>query len=266
MSARLWNEGRLTDLEVEDDDALYGLPGVPWADLRGALADLRFCWPASEAEMPSAWEDLTRQSNLLNWHPADTHELVRGVQVGADELCHLAVHKVLFRVLGAPEDWRSWLFAEAAASASDILVLGALLRTRREAAFVPMQLEVLQVCWEDAGRDEDALHAALVDLSDDPVRVWRDVVQLIEAHVTEQLELKDVRASAAAFAARLSEPWGPLLLHFQTAWWVGALRDPARRRQENPLLPAIRQRLLEAEAPLAALVEERSGGDAMTGA
>ncbi len=254
-----WCQGTLDDLEIEDDVTFGALRSVPWMALRLALRDVTFCWPTDVDAMPSAWEDLARQSNLLNWHPGDAHELLRSDAAGADELCHLAVHKLIFGALDRPEDWRSWLFAEAAASATDVLVLGALLNARCDSAFVPMQVEVLQVCWDDAGRDEDALAAALLILAADPVAVWREVVALIEDHVTEQRGLIDVRASAAAFALRVAEPWGPLLLHFQTAWWVAAVRMSRHDAAPGADLNALRSSLFAATSPLDTLVLWNAG-------
>ncbi|MCO4760506.1 MAG: hypothetical protein KC502_03335 [Myxococcales bacterium] len=254
MNVSPWSTGDLQDLVIDDDEALVALPGVPWLALRDALTNIVFCWPADVDAMAAAWEDLTRQSNLLNWHPADMHELVRGPIVGADELCHLAVHKLIFQQLGAPEDWRSWLFAEAAASATDVLVLGALLAGRREAEFVPMQLDVLGTCWEDAGRSREALADQLAALAVDPVAAWREIVALIEDHITEQLPLTDSRRSAAAFAERIQSPWGPVLLHFQTAWWVAALRSPNRQGPAPNGLAILRTTLMSADSPLDALI------------
>ena len=250
----------MNDLQIEDDATFEALRGVPWTALCLALRDVTFCWPTHVEAMPAAWEDVARQSNLLNWHPGDAHELLRSDAAGADELCHLAVHKLIFDLLDRSEDWRSWLFAEAAASATDVLVLGALLSARCDSVFVPMQVEVLQVCWDDAGRDEDALAAALLVLAADPVAVWREVVALIEGHVTEQRELVDVRASAAAFALRVAEPWGPLLLHFQTAWWIAALRAPEHDTAPSGDLKALRTSLFAATSPLDTLVNLNTPG------
>ncbi len=253
-----WRQGPLSELDIIDDAAFLDVPGLPWRALREVLDDASFSWPATS---PSpAMSDAIRQANLLRWHPADAHEVLNSDAVGADELCHMAVHRALYRALGRPQGWRGWLLCEACASATDMLVLGALLRARRDAEFVALQVEVLSECWRDAERDEGAFEAALMSLAADPVAVFRALVQLLEDHVGDLLSepsaraAHPVQAAADAFARRLASPWGPLLLHFQTAWWASALGQLPDPEHERAAADRARAALLESDAPLTTLL------------
>ena len=177
---------------------------------------------------------LSRVVNHLIWQ-ADHHlEFLDGKIIHPDQVIHVATHCLLDRLWpeAGPE---RLLLAETLASATDLYLLGKLMRAGEEATFLEDTLGSFDYYFELYGSTSPPLEELLQTIHDAPFRAMMDLsdylfrfcLPFLRGTIDEQTLTRSVEKN---------QPFYPLIHHYHVTNWILNLRArfPDPPRQNHP--------------------------------
>jgi hypothetical protein len=218
--------------------AIDALRVVDAADYRRARVDLvpalldglrrarvRFLVPCR----PMGWDRIAFL-NLGFWTPGGG-ELLPSRVVAADELCHVAWHRLARRHLGADAAEAS-LLGEAIASAFDVYLVGRLLAAPhggRTPALLATQVPRMAEHARDAGLSSRAFERLLERIGARPEWAWESLRALLYDAAKGLCSSRTIPDAARRLGRLSGRPLAPLLHHYELSTWLLHARVYTRR-------------------------------------
>ncbi len=161
---------------------------------------------------------LSRLWQLVHWDLDERVEYIDNDQVGADQLMHLGLHLALDTYIDKSQPTQ-WLWAECAASAVDLFVLGHLLRHQQEPAFVQSTLESIAFYDESYAHEPDDGQRIVQLCMDAPMDAMGETVDYL--YQLGLALLSGTPSLERADSSKMSQHYlYPLAHHFNLANWV----------------------------------------------
>lgn len=161
-----------------------------------------------------------RLVNLLAWQLGDGVEVLDGAAIHADQVVHIATHRVMNGQLGHTDPF-AMLAGEAVASASDIYLLGCLAAAGEETDFLADTLESFAMYCELYSPDgEQALERLLIDVRHQPFQTMAHLAQYLFASCTDLWCAHALENTIQAVSALADHPYYPLIHHYNATNWV----------------------------------------------
>ncbi|HLK88266.1 MAG TPA: hypothetical protein VKZ18_00150 [Polyangia bacterium] len=213
----------LDELEIDDRAAVKAVAIYGRLETFLRRSGHRFLVP--EAGEALSW-DRALFLNLTYWNPEAGADVLCERRIPADVVAHAAWHELCGREIarhapaGAPPGAAALFFAEAAASAFDLYLVGRLLATAPDSDFITTQVPIMSECAGEAGLDEAAFGALLEEVARGPERAFEDLRALLFDAASALIGCPTPAAAAAALDALAGRRFAPLLHHYQLSNWI----------------------------------------------
>ncbi len=207
------------DLTIADERALRGV-GL-YADLKEVLRRDAYPFRLLPRSLAGRW-DRAVLLNLTYWGAEGGGDvLVDGLD--ADVLAHAAWHHLAAKALprnGNAPSSASLFLGESIASAFDVYLVGRLLVSSPDAAFLATQVPAMANAAEQAGLSEADFEALLTSMADAPERAFEDLRELLFDATTALHAADGADAAMNALGMLDAHRFAPLLHHYELSNWV----------------------------------------------
>ena len=226
----------LSELVIEDEEALASVPLYPRLKAALAAAGHRFLLPARHTEL--SW-DRALFLNLTYWSGAAAADILCQGSLPADVVTHVAWHRVVAHGLSqtlASEARGAMLFGEAVASAFDLYLVGTLLRYAPESDFITTQVPAMSEAAANAGLSESDIGLLLEDITDEPIGAFSELRTLLFDVSTALVPCADpvtAQTVLEGFKAHRFAPIGISLMHSVHFLVVGSAGGSFRERDTS---------------------------------
>ncbi len=208
---------KLRELAI-DDEADFRHVGL-YPDLKAVMAGEGVHFGVLDG--PCAGPSDAQLLNLAFWQPGDVAEVLSEPVIAADQVMHSAWHALAFEALAeAGASALGLLLAESIASAFDIYLVGRLIGHAPEAQFLQTQVPAMRDAAEDANMADDAFEALLQRAAEQPEACFSQLQSLLFRVASELLQSPDIDRAHTVLQAHHSEPFAPLLHHYELVSWV----------------------------------------------
>lgn len=224
----------LVDLVVRGERAFRVVP--VYSRLKACLHadDVHFLVAAGS----SAPADRVLFLNLTFWHAGQNSDVLVDTNIDADVVAHAAWHHAAQRALatGSAPTPAALFLGESVASAFDLYVVGRMLRTGRQTAFLRSQVPLMSAACGDAGLADEAIASLFTEVAEDPETAFRELRELLFDASLSLFGCVGAQDAVLCLDRFESHRFAGLLHHFALSSWVlyarayagpSALGDPA---------------------------------------
>lgn len=208
----------LADLTVRGERAFREVP--LYGRLKACLHDDGVVFLVADGE--AANPDRVRFLNLTFWHAGESSDVLVEDSIEADVVAHAAWHHAAGRALatGLPPTAAALLLGESVASAFDVYVVGRMLRTGRQTAYLRSQMPLMAAAAAAAGFEAAGVAAMFQTVADDPEGAFADLRGLLFESSLALLACAGPGEAAACLLRFESHRFSCLLHHFALSSWV----------------------------------------------
>jgi hypothetical protein len=210
----------LAELFVRGERAFREVPLYP--RLKACLVDDGVLFlVAGEGSQPTSLDRATFL-NLTFWHAGVQADVLVDASIEADVVTHAAWHHAASRALGTglPPTAAALFLGESVASAFDVYVLGRMLRTGRQTAYLKSQMPLMAAAAADSGCDDDGVEAMFQSMAESPEAAFRDLRELLFDASLELFGCVAIEEAADCLVGFESHRFGSILHHFALSSWV----------------------------------------------
>lgn len=206
----------LDDLTIDDEPAFDKL--ALYAPLKETLRSARYEFRVPEGDAAYSW-DRAALLNLTFWNASEASDVLTERRIPADVITHAAWHHLTRKAV--PDTSANALFlGESIASAFDLYLVGALLRSAPQCAFLESQVPLMAEAGERAGQTEEEFEALLAYVVKRPERAFEELRALLFDASTALLAADSVDAADRALDALSTHRFGPILHHYELSNWT----------------------------------------------
>jgi len=216
-AGRMLSRVTLADLTIEDEAAFLKLALYPRLKAVLESSGYEFRVPAEGESL--SW-DRAALLNLTFWNANDASDVLTDRSIPADVVTHAAWHHLARKALPTEPSADALFFGEAIASAFDLYLVGALLRTSPGCSFLETQVPLMAEASERAGQSEDDFEALLGWVAKRPERAFEQLRALLFDASTALVAARSVDDAQAALEALSSSRFSPILHHYELSNWA----------------------------------------------
>lgn len=222
MNARapLRFDTRTVDQLVIEDERSFRAVGL-YADLKEVLRKAQYPFRLLPQSLAGRW-DRALLLNLTYWG-ADAGGDVIVDALDADVLLHAAWHHLANKALPSIDGVQTveaLFLGEAIASAFDVYLVGRLLGSAPNAAFLATQVPAMADAAMGAGASEEEFEKLLAVMAESPELAFEELRHLLYRATLALHASEDAEAAMSALEAFDGHRFAPLLHHYELSNWV----------------------------------------------
>ncbi len=206
-------------LKIDDERAFRGV--ALYGELKNVLRRDGYPFRLLPRSLAGRW-DRAVLLNLTYWGADAGGDVLEG-PLHADVVAHAAWHHLAARALPSRRRAASasaLFLGESIASAFDVYLVGRLLRSAPDAAFLATQVPAMADAATSAGLSARAFEALLLAMAEAPEHAFEELRELLFDATTALHAAGDAEAAMTALAAFDRHRFAGLLHHYELSNWV----------------------------------------------